>query len=308
MTAPPATALAAFGLTATGPAVPVAGGALHRTWRVPTALGPVALKVLAHGGHPGWAAELDRAVAFEQAAWSAGTVPMAEPRRTADGAPLARVGDDVVRAHRWVDGPAGTAAPATDARLRALGRTVAAVLALGVPGGTTADLPTNALDAYDDTVAEARSVGAPFAADLAALAAPVARLREELVALAAERRPLVMGHGDLHPRNTVVVDGVDVLLDWDEAAPVLPASHLLGAALAFGGPDAVAVVEAGWAEAGGGPLDRRAADVPLRNEQLRTVLFHAWRALGHRGVAAPARAHSASLVPTLAVTWRSAGV
>ena len=294
--------------------MPVAGGGLHRTWRVPTVAGDVALKVLADGGHPGWAAELDRAVAFERTAWAAGSVPMAEPLPALDGSAHARFTDAVVRAHRWVDGPAGTVVAPTPARLRSLGRTVAAIVAVGVEAGTTADgLQWNALDAYDETVAEAGAVAAPWAPVLAELAEEVARLRARMAALEACRRPMVLGHGDLHPRNSVVVEGRDVLLDWDEAGPVVPVSHLLDAALAFSGgphaadPSLVAAALDGWAAAGGGPVDLDGASTPIANAGLRTVLFHAWRALGHRGVDARARAASAALVPALATAWVAAG-
>jgi len=301
-----------FDLSATAPPVLVAGGALHRTWRVVTVDGDVAVKVLAPGGHPAWADELDRAVAFERAAWAAGTVPMAEPLPALDGSALARFDDAVVRAHRWVDGPVGTAIAPTAERLRRLGRTVAALVAVGPPVGTTAvGLEWNALDAYDATVAEAHDVDAPFAAALDDLAEEVARLRARMAALEACHRPMAMGHGDLHPRNTVVVGGVDVLVDWDDSAPVVPVSHLLDAAVAFaGGPHEAspALVRAaldGWAEAGGGPVDLDGASTPLANTGLRAVLFHAWRALGHRGVDAAARDRSAALVPGLAAAWSS---
>jgi GNAT superfamily N-acetyltransferase len=307
------TVLGAFGLEAVGPAVPVAGGALHRTWRVPTDDGDVAVKALADGGHPAWADELGRAVTFEALAWAAGTVPMAEPRRAVDGTSLVRIDGDAVRAHRWVDGPSGTDVVPTVERLHRLGRTVAAIAVAAPTVGTTADrLEWNALDAYEATVAEAHDVEAPFAAALDALAEEVARLRARMAALEACHRPMVLGHGDLHPRNTVVVDGVDVLLDWDEVAPVVAVSHLLDAAVAFAGgphdapPDLVRAALAGWSDAGGGPLDLDGASTPVANAGFRAVLFHAWRALGHRGVDAPSRTRSAALVPDLATTWAAA--
>lgn len=302
--------LGAHGLEADGPPVLVGGGGLHRTWRVPTTDGVVAVKALAAGGHAGWDDDVARAVAFEAAAWRAGTVPMAEPLPAVDGSDLVRIDGDVVRAHRWVEGPAGTAVAPTADRLRRLGRTLAALVAVAPAAPTTGTgLAWNALDAYDATVAEAREVGAPFATDLAALGEEVDRLRARMAALEACRRPMVMGHGDLHPRNSVVVDGADVLLDWDAAAPVVPASHLLDGLIAFAGgphdapPDLVRAGLAGWSEAGGGPLDLDGASTPVANAGLRTVLFHAWRALGHRPVTPAARAASAALVPTLAAEW-----
>lgn len=310
---PPPAALAAFALEATATPVPVSDGAVHQVWRVPTADGDVAVKVLADGGHPGWGRELERAIAFEHAAWASGSVPMAEPVPALDGSSFARFTDAVVRAHRWVDGPRGVDVAPTVDRLRRLGRTVAAIVAVGDPVATTADgLEWNALDAYHETVAEAHDVGAPWASALDALADEVARLRARMGALEMCRRAMVLGHGDLHPRNTVVVDGVDVLLDWDEAAPVVPVSQLLDAAIAFAGgalaapEDLVRAVLAGWADAGGGPIDLDGASTPIANAGLRAVLFHAWRALGHRGVDDAARARSATRVPALAGVWVAA--
>lgn len=310
-----AAALAAFAVDCTGAPARVPGGELHRTWRVPTADGDVAVKLLGVGVHPTWAADLERSVAFERTAWAAGTVPVAEPLLTPVGAPLVRIDGHVARAHRWVDGLAGHRVAATPARLRRIGATVAAIVALGVEGGTTADaLEWNGLDAYAATVAEAHDVGAPFAPALAALAEEVEQLRTRMAALAARRLPMVLGHGDVHPRNSVVADGIDVLIDWDEAAPVVPASHLLDAAIGFSGgaQDAtehlVRAALDGWAAAGGGPVDLAGATIPIANTHLRAVLFHTWRALGHRGADDTSRARSADLVARLAPTWADEAV
>jgi hypothetical protein len=89
-------------------------------------------------------------------------------------------------------------------------------------------------------------------------------------------------------------------------------SHLLDAAIAFAGgphdasPSLVRAVLDGWADGGGGPVDLDGASTPIADAGFRAVLFHAWRALGHRGVDEAARARSAALVPTLAAAWVAA--
>jgi Phosphotransferase enzyme family len=296
----PARVAGAFGLgEPRGPLVAVPGAWSNRLWRLETERGEFAVKELrGSAAAPGWRRRLRDAMAVERAAWAAGTVPMARPVAAAAGGWLAEVattsgGHATLRCHRWVPGtPAAGLAP-SPALAADVGRSLAAIHALGLPApATTADgvapLP---LAAWERLVAEARRARLAWAGELAGLAPLVRELAERLEALRRAGRRMLRSHRDLDPKNAVVrPDARVALLDWDYAGPVPPAAELLGTALSFAGgaagePDAACVGACvhGYLDAGGRPQAPDLLDAAfLHREGLDWLWRNVDRCLGRR--------------------------
>lgn len=250
----------------------VDGGWSHQVWRVETSTDTVAVKQLRREHEQWWMAQLLAASEFELAAWAAGTVPMAEPLQVENGGGLLGelptwTQDHLYRCHRWVDAtPCINARPSIE-RSRRAGAMVAALCALRFPtDGTIADLlPWNALDAFDDTIDEARDRSMPWAASLEMLSPRVEQLRAQFSELAILEEPVGFTHRDFDPKNAAEMPhGTLVIFDWDYAGPRMVSSELLDVAVSFaGGPElfdrdcASATVEA--------YRRHRGPDVSLRN-------------------------------------------
>lgn len=294
----------------------VVGGWSHSVWRVETLEGVYAIKEMLDNPAGWWIEQLDTAIAFELTAWRSGTIAMAEPIPVAGSDQLlGRLDAGHVprryRCHRWVEGQPCLDLPPNVERSARVGVIVAALAQLDVQGGTTADrLPWNALDAYDDTVAEAMSKRLDWAHALAELRPFVTKLREDFIDLADRAKPTAVVHRDIDPKNTSLrIDNEVALFDWDYAGPRLIASELLDAALSFAG--GVLDVEAAcflatidsYRESGGPPVDFSDAAPPLIEEGFRWIMLNAWRCLGHRGVSPEQESFAASVVRALAPTW-----
>jgi len=292
---------------------PIPGGWSHSVWHVETVQGSFAIKEIVNNPQRWWAEQLSEAIDFEVRAWQSGEIPMAEPIRVVGSTDLlGTLGiDRRYRCHRWVEGEPCSDQPPSTRRSAHVGTIVAALARLNVRRGTTEDqLAWNALDAYDETVAEADSTGAGWAPTLAALEPHVAELRRESVDLAGRALPMMVMHRDIDPKNAATrPDGAVALFDWDYAGPRLIACELLDAALSFAGPSAdadegcvLSTVDA-YNENGGPTLDFSDAAAPLAEEGFRWIMLNAWRALGHRGVSGDERDFAAAVVQDLAPTW-----
>jgi hypothetical protein len=274
----------------------VTGGWSHSVWRVDTPQGTYAIKEMVDNPADWWIEQLNGAIAFELAAWRAGTIVMAEPMPLAGsdhylGQLSLGGGPRRYRCHRWVEGePCLGLSPAVE-RSEQVGLIVSALAQLNVEGGNTAHhLAWNALDAYDETVAEATSRRQDWAPALAELRPNVAQLRDDFIHLAGRAEPMVILHRDIDPKNTAVhADNAITLLDWDYAGPRLIAAELLGAALSFAGGALAADEEcllatiATYRESGGPPASFNDASAPLAEESFRWIMLNAWRCLGHLG-------------------------
>jgi Ser/Thr protein kinase RdoA (MazF antagonist) len=238
-----------------GPLALVPGAWSNRLWRLETTQGRFAIKELRGPPAAGrWADRLQVAMTVERAAWTAGDIPMAEPMPAATGGGwLAEVAATTgqratVRCHRWVPGVPATAAAPSPAMAADVGRSLAAIHALGLaaPATTATGLVPLSLAAWHKTVTQARRAGLTWAGELGGLTPLVEQLTERLQALQRQGRPMLLSHRDLDPKNAVVrPDRRVALVDWDYAGPTLAASELLVTALSFAGrplqPDAACV-------------------------------------------------------------------
>jgi hypothetical protein len=283
-----------------GPLTAVPGAWSNRLWRLETERGRYAVKELrGSAGTAGWRQRLRVAMAVEQAAWTAGTVPMAEPVAAAAAggwlAEVATTGGDraTVRCHRWVPGVPATAVVPSPALAADAGRSLAAIHALGLPASSTtaADVDPLAPAAWHRLVAEAHRGGLAWAGELAGLTPLVVRLAERLEALRRAGRAMLRSHRDLDPKNAVVrPDARVALLDWDYAGPTLAASELLVTAVSFAGgadgePDAACVRACvrGYLDAGGRPRPPDLLDTALiHRESLDWLWRNVDRCLGRR--------------------------
>jgi hypothetical protein len=260
---------------------PVRGGLSNELWRMVTERGAYAVKrMVTNARHPDFTGNVEAAYAIERRAWAAG-VAMPEPLPDpATGRALARVGESLVRVHRWVDGTAGAGSPADAGALLA---------AIHGAGRARTDRPPE--PAWD---------GARWGPRVAALSRRVAR--------APERVLVVDSHRDLDPKNTLRrADGVLLAVDWDAAGPVCAVREGVAVALDFSGGrtgDFATVLRAyrksggvvvpreawvfgGWVAAQGGWLDqlaaRDAAEVEPALDRLRGLAADLDRLLGVLG-------------------------
>jgi Ser/Thr protein kinase RdoA (MazF antagonist) len=197
-----------------------------------------------------------------------------------------------VRCHRWVPGVPATAVAPSPGMAADVGRSLAALHALGLvaPETTATGLAGLSLAAWHQTVTQARQAGLTWAGELAGLTGLVEQLTERLQALRDRGRPMVWSHRDLDPKNAVVrPDRRVALLDWDYAGAILAASELLVTALSFAGgtlqPDAgcIRACVGGFLDAGGHlqPPDLLDTAV-IHQESLDWLWLNVDRCLGRR--------------------------
>ena len=224
---------------------PVARGKVGAVWRLDTADGRWAAKVLFR---PSGEDEVRVSTLFQEAAYAAG-VPTPQVRRTTEGSVFARTGGVQVRVYEWVD--LLPPDPCVDPAL--VGAVVAAIhqVPLTEPGPLDPwhREPVGA-DRWDQLVEQLLAAGAPFAGRLAGL-------RDELVALESWIEPpqlLRTCHCDLWADNVLpTADGGVCVIDWENSGPADP-SHELGYVLfefARGDPGRARALVDAYREAGG---------------------------------------------------------
>ena len=244
----------AFGLgqAATLSEGPVARGKQGVVWRLDTADGRWAVKVLFE---PPDLNEVSRTTAFHEAAHAAG-VPTPQVRRTTEGTVFAAVGDHLVRLYEWVD----LLPPDNKLDPDLVGEVVAAIHRLAITDQTPLDPwyhePIGA-SGWDQLISQLTDAGAPFAGRLAAL-------RDELVALESWIEPpqLVQTcHRDLWPDNVLpTAAGGICVIDWEDSGPADP-SQELGCVLfgfCYADPGRARALAGAYRQAGGpGMVTRR---------------------------------------------------
>ena len=216
-------------------------GCANRLWRLDLPVGRFVIKEFRYTVDDAqWVATIRRGAEFEWAAWTAGTVPMAEPVRSSSGelvVPLtgSRGQPTLMRVHRWCDGTPVTW-PLDAATVEYAGRQLTHIQRQGAQFSRPAARslrwwrwqPLDVLEGLrrralvDD--ATARS-----AADLLACT-------ERLVA-DGERAAGAWAfcHSDHKPDNALRSGDELIVLDWDEAAPCQPRLEAVESALRWAG-------------------------------------------------------------------------
>lgn len=208
---------AAFGLGDVSSCHKVNGGLSNDLFRLQTARGDHAMKVMrVNADAPDFRHKIERAYAIERAAFDRG-VPCPLPIGLPDGTCLARVSRKWVRMHAWVHGDA----PTPQRHARQAGGLLAAIHGAFDPSPIALDD-----EPWDETgwssLADRDGMPSPLAERLRESAPVLAQLGDETSA--SHVVPHVSSHGDLDPKNTIVVNGALMALDWD-AAGVRPAAR-----------------------------------------------------------------------------------
>ncbi|HYO17521.1 MAG TPA: phosphotransferase [Dermatophilaceae bacterium] len=140
-------------------------------------------------------------------------MPCPEPVPLPQGGCLGRIRGRWVRVHRWVHGTV----PAPGSHSLEAAALVARIHAGAPTAVSTLDDEPWDIGAWSG-LAELPGMPGDLAASLRAAAPWLARLENET---AEPGRPdvQVLSHGDLDPKNTLLVDGTLVAVDWDAAGP-----------------------------------------------------------------------------------------
>lgn len=240
---------ATFGLGAPLDSRSVRGGLSNDLWRLETEAGVFAVKVMrVNADHPDFQANVESAFAIERKAFECG-VPCPEPIHLPTGACLTRIGQRWVRVHRWVEGTV----PVPERYALEAAALLAAIHRATEP--IEAPLEDEPWDAAgwaslaehaampDDLAAALREAGPRLAALETATAAP------GLVV------PHLPSHGDLDPKNTLVVGDVLMAVDWDAAGIRAAAREAVALALDWSTePAALSGLIGAYGAGGGQPL------------------------------------------------------
>jgi len=202
-----------FGLGSPRSAEPVAGGLSNEVWKLTTGRGSFAVKLMrTNSSNADFRGNVEAAYAVEAAAFARG-VPCPEPVPASPGWCLAEVEGELARVHRWCDGHVpragewSTGAGRLLARIHSAGATFEQALG-DEPWDEDgwASLADHA--AMPEALGERLRLAAPHLAALEATTAAPGRPTDH-----------VLSHGDLDPKNTLVVGGRLMALDWDAAGP-----------------------------------------------------------------------------------------
>lgn len=283
--------------TPAAPPVRLAGGSSAERWLLTTDRGRWVVKTTADP--PAWQRhEMRVSAELERAAYRAG-VPMpapVEPQGESIGY-WAPVDGRWVRVSRWIDG----VPPADDAALAPwLGRTLAAIERLDLPGDPTAEAayPLHDPAEWRDWLDRAVAAGV---LDTASTVDSAVRDGMSLVRAALATRPAFrLAHRDVNRRNVLVAAHGPVLLDFDYAGPEVPWWEVVHHAFDLTRPPRPALVRAvltAHRDAGGtpGPAGPEAFAGYLR-ATLNTLAYHLWLATGQRPASPDRRATAAALV------------
>ena len=241
---------------------------------------------------------------LERAAYRAG-VAMPAPVEPVGGSIgyWAPVDDRWVRVSRWVDG----VPPDDDAALAPwLGRTLAAIERLDLPGDPTAEAayPLHDPAEWRDWLDEAVAAGV---LDRSSTVDSAVREGVDLVRAALATRPAFrLAHRDVNRRNVLVTAHGPVLLDFDYAGPEVPWWEVVHHAFDLPSPPQPALVGAVLAahrDAGGAPGPAgTGAFAGLVRAALNSLAYHLWLATGQRPAHPDRRLAAAALVRDRAAT------
>ena len=227
----------------TSPMTPVASGNINQIARLTTGRGTFAVKVMnPDPNDSGFVDHIERAFLFERAAFDAG-IAAPRPVPTTDGRCLAtipRAGapDALVRVHEWVEGTALQQIVYPPPTATRIGEIIAGAHALRfLPGSDTGEWLRVFGAAHWDALAERiERSDYDWAWQYRAMLPYVAQLESLVIAARNESEAPIMGHRDADAKNFLQTpDGALILVDWDQAGPVLPQHELASLALRWGG-------------------------------------------------------------------------
>jgi Ser/Thr protein kinase RdoA (MazF antagonist) len=241
---------------------PVARGEQGQVWRLTASSGVWAVKEIFEAPSE---EESREAGTFQEAACAAG-IPAPPVVRTRDGALLTKLDSAVVRVYGWVEVEDLT----RDLQLERLGSVIAAMHRVVQPPSLPVHpwytQPVGAAR-WDELVRACRTRSAPFAA-------PLAALRDELVALEmllAEPGPLQVCHRDLWAENIrATPSGGLCVFDWENSGAADPSQELAGLLFEFARQESGRAKElyAAYVGAGGPGRVRSPADFAMTIAQL----------------------------------------
>lgn len=303
----------------------ITGAWSNRMFRLTTDTGDYAVKqLLDPWGDRRWRDWIDEAWRFEQIAYAAG-VPMPQPvANPRNGSWLAWVEPALpirrttslleppdselrvpVRVHRWAFGRRPAPGPAPSSVASWAGRTLATLHALRVRPVDPTLFPepdTHTADRWSELVETADRLGAGWARELAAVTDTVTAMAE-LARTTPPAADAVMSHGDLDPKNVVIVSTGPVLCDWDVASPQAPMRELADVAFSMGDwtrHDLARSVVSAYEVESGTDVHIEPSDLgPQLMVNLDWIAFNAERALGLRSASAQQVALGNHLVPGL---------
>jgi Ser/Thr protein kinase RdoA (MazF antagonist) len=304
----------AFGLgEPSEPLRPLAGGSSASHWRIDTARGRWVVKV--NQAPAPWLLDQMRvACVLEQAAYDAG-VPMPRPvvpQTTAIGLWARLPGDGCyARVSEWVDGRPPT--PADTASLAGwLGRTLAIIERLGLPGDPTVDAayPVHDVAQWSDWLDQGAHAGVLDRPLIPGLRSAVRDGTGLIQSALAEHPSFQLAHRDVSQRNILLAVHGPVLVDFDYAGPEVPwwefvhhAFDLASPALGHLPPaaDCVQAALVAYTEAGApqGPAGS-AAFAGMVRAALNATAYNLWLAVGQRPADHERRAAAARVTRDLA--------
>ena len=249
---------------------PVASGRLGSIWRLDTAAGSWAVKLVAANASADDVAELLDGAAFQEAAAKAG-VPTPSVRRSTAGQVIADLGGARVRLHAWV----ALDPPALDLDPVDLGRLIADLHRVDFRSSIGTDPwysePVGAAR-WKEVVAQLRDRRAPFADELAELIPEIVAL-EGL--LGGEPRMLRACHRDLWADNLRrTASGGICVFDFDNAGLADPNQELALVLVEFGDADPARsrAIRDAYADAGGPGRVTSSADFAMPIAQLAHIV------------------------------------
>lgn len=230
---------------------PVLGGFLHTTYRLDTAEGSFAAKVLnpAVMARPEAYANMLRA---EKIARALSAVVPAVCAIETDGSPVARIDSEYVMLYPWLPSKPLFPPRLTPRHAAVIGDLLAKIHAYALEAEESpSDRPEpNDWDALL-ALTEERCAGAIWLSGLRDALPQLASMeREAMEALEIPARQTVAGHRDLDPKNVLWNGLAPSVIDWEAAGPVDPDAELLDALLS-------------WADDGRGDLSREIGEALL---------------------------------------------
>ena len=254
---------------------PVLGGLLHTTYRLDTAQGSYAAKILnpAVMRRPEAMDNMIRSEAIARA--MAESVPAVAALVT-DGSPVSRIGDDYIMLYPWLSCRPVLPPKITARHTEKIGAVLARIHEKGaVLLASGAALPAAPSDPFvpvrnweaEYAAAADASPDAPWLAPLCDALPLLDRLEEKACAASPSLPLTVLSHRDLDPKNVLWEGGSPRIIDWESAGETNPAVELLEALLA-------------WTDDGAGGLDEPRFDAMLTAyRENRTMENEPWDAV-----------------------------